>query len=299
MVDVEASEALARCRELTTRGANHLHEAARQLPDAHRYTFFLAAYAAMRALEDLIDREFLDQAADVRAARRDHVLERLQRWEEQVRLAAAGAYLPGEDDFEALVFTALNRHLGHSDLGAEPFLRLSRSLRRDIEERGLRDWDEWYDYCEGAAVAPGAVFLYLLTARDDGGRLETPSGLSVMDEARELARFCYLTHIVRDLSEDARGNPQLLTIPGEILEQAGFDRERFRRAASDPHADSDPAVRQVATRLLQRAAVHAHRAEARMPALSEYLGEANRAVLERLFHLYRDAFVAVERQWQS
>jgi len=299
MVHLERKPGLSRCREVTTRAANHLHRAALSLEDSSRYEFFLAAYAAMRALDDLVDESFLKLDSKERSGSRSEVLKTLQRWENQVHQAAAGAYTPKKGDFEPLIFTVLDEHLSRSTLSATPFLRLSQSLRRDVEEIRLQSWDQWYDYCEGAAVAPGSVFLYLLAAREDSdGRLSLPAEFDVMDEARDLAYFCYFTHIVRDLQEDARQDPQLLTIPLELLSQAGLDQKKFRRAVSQEDPQEDPEVQVVAQRILDLAHVHGEKADLRLAVLRPRLSKGNRAVLDQLYKLYRDAFAAVQVQWR-
>ena len=181
---------LARCRELTVRSPNHLHHAAEQFEESSRYDFFLSAYACMRALDDLVDEEFLRLAAPERAERRAGVLDQLTQWERQVTAAAAGDYLAREEDFEPLVFTALNSCLGASDLGSRPFSRLVQSLRRDVHEEAITSWNDLLTYCEGAAVAPGAVFLYLLAAKEnDRGGLELPPEIEVMEEARLIPKI--------------------------------------------------------------------------------------------------------------
>ncbi len=300
MVHLEGREALEHCRQVTVGGANHLHEAARELGSGRRYEFFLAGYAAMRALDDLVDQQYLGRDQERRKSERPRVLETVDRWDRQIRRAAVGAYIPTEEDFEPLIFRTLDQHLSRSDLGAAPFLRLSKSLRRDVEEIPLHTWSQWYDYCEGAAVAPGSVFLYLLLAEEtEGGGLRLPSSLRLMDEARELAHFCYFTHIVRDLGKDARADPQLLTIPEQLLQEEGFGREDFRRAAAGDRAEEDPGVRRVVTRLLDRAREHGARARQRLEHLRPRLDPARRAVLDHLHQLYHEAFVAEEARWRT
>lgn len=287
--------ALARCFAISTKQSNHLHAAASQLSSSRRYEFFLACYAAMRTLDDLVDVEFLGQSPVDRATLRPRMLERLTAWESQVTAAERGDYEPGPEDLEALVFTALNELLSASNLGTAPFLRLSMSLRRDLEERHIEDWPDLLEYTEGAAVAPGAIFLYLLAAEEDSdGQLHYPEAAGILDEARDLAHYCYLTHIARDLAIDASQNAQLLTIPGSWLEEEGFTRESFRRAA----AEEDRSVAPIARRLLDEGEKSGERARTRLAGFSAQLNVAHREILDYLFALYRDAHARTAERWR-
>jgi phytoene synthase len=287
--------ALARCFEIATKQSNHLSAAASRLNSSLRYDFFLASYAAMRCLDDLVDVEFLGCAPAEREALRPGVLRRLDRWGEQVGAASKGEYRPREGDLEALVFQALDERLSRSDLGTSPFDRLAASLRRDVEERPLRDWEDFLDYCEGAAVAPGAIFLYLLAAEEDGqGRLHHPAVGEILDEARQLAHYCYLTHIARDLQLDAAREAQLLTVPESWLREAGFSREGFQIAART----GDGAIAPVARRLLAAAEEAGTRAEAGLAGFRRRIPVAHREILDYLFALYRDAHQRVAERWR-
>lgn len=287
--------ALARCHAVTTRESNHLHAAASRLSSPRRYEFFLASYAAMRVLDDMVDLEFLAQPASRRGALRQGMLDELERWESQVEAASRGRYRAREDDLEPLVFTALNELLASSDLGAQPFRRLAKSLRRDLEERSLENRDDFLEYSEGAAVAPGAIFLYLLAAEErPDGSLGHPRSAEMLDFARDLAHYCYLTHIARDLAEDAAQDQQLLTIPADWLADAGFSRDSFRQAARD----EDDAVRPIVHRLLDEAQAAGSRAELRLAEFERELCMAHRQILDYLFGLYRDAHEGVVKRWR-
>jgi len=287
--------ALARCHELTTQQSNHLHAAASRLSSPRRYEFFLTCYAAMRALDDLVDRDFLGADRSERESSRARMLQRVRRWEEQVEAARAGSYAAAEGDFEPRVFEALNEFLSRSDLGSSPFQSLAISLRRDLEERALESWSDFLEYCEGAAVAPGAIFLYLLAAEEDAdGSFHYPRESEVLDEARDLAHYCYLTHIVRDLAEDAAQDAQLLTVPGDWLGEAGFSRDGFRTAA----AAEDPSLAPLVRRLLGEAQAAGQRAETRLADFAEELSVAHRSILDYLFGLYREAHLRVADRWR-
>ncbi len=285
---------LARCKELTVRSPNHLHHAAQRLEESTRYDFFLSSYACMRTLDDTVDEEFLRLSPKEREQNRQRVLDRVSQWEAQVKTAARADYRAKDDDFEPLVFTALNHCLGQSDLEEGPFLRLAKSLRRDVLEEELASWDELLDYCEGAAVAPGAVFLYLLAAREEEpGRLVLSGEIDVMEEARDLAHFCYFTHIVRDLRQDSASSAQLLTLPADLLEEFGFSRSAFSEAI----LRQDDRVRPVVQRMLEEAESAGDRAGKRVDALRPRLPVGKSAILDYLFQLYREAHESVRALW--
>ena len=109
-----------------------------------------------------------------------------------------------------------------------------------------------------------------------------------------MALFCYLTHILRDLPEDAQGNPQLLTIPDGLLAGAGLTLEAFAAAARDhDHAALAP----VTSFLLERAEHYGGLARADLAELAPRIGSEAVEILQHLFERYVTTFGEVRARY--
>jgi phytoene synthase len=288
-------EQLRYCERIALQGRNNLFRAAQFLTARTRYHLFTSTYASMRVLDDAVDVDFLARSAADRERTRPETLAAVDLWVEQVERASRGAFVPGPGAFEPAIFTVLNRYLPESDLGVEPFHRLAGAMRRDVRETELAGWDDFLAYCEGASVAPASVFIYILACRLEGGErtaLDLPRPPE--EYARAMALFCYCVHILRDLRKDAARSPQLLTIPRDLLREAGHDAASFARAvlASDL-AGIGPVVRALAS----RATAYAAEARAALASLEPHLGRREHRILWTLFHWYRSTFESVREEY--
>lgn len=282
--------ALDHCWSIAARGNNHLSQCARRFPDPRKQRLFAATYAAMRVLDDSVDEQFLalDEAARERS--RGPTLERLQVWLAQVERATAGEVDEGPGRFDPIVFRALAAVLPSTTLGMRPWRALATSLERDVRERSLETWEDFEAYGEGACVAPGAVFVYILGCRFDGTADRLLDGIEPFESARDLALFCYCVHILRDLRLDAAHHPQLWTIPESVFRGADTTRDRMRAATL---AGDWSLVRPVAAQVAARGADYLARAVPRVRGTQERLDPPYDRVLGELERLYRDTFVEV------
>ena len=287
--------AIDHCVRIAAAGGNNLSQAAAMLEDPTKYRLFAVTYAAMRVLDDAVDVDFLSRPAAERVATRGETLALVDRWLAQVEAAERGRFTPGRGTFEPLVFTALDRFLGRSQIALGPWRRLAASLRRDVEERSLETWEDFLSYGEGACVAPGAVFIYVLACETgDGDRTTLRLPRPVESYARDLALFCYLVHIVRDLRGDAARNRQLLTVPRELLDGAGLTPQTLADAAlRGDRARLIPVI----SSLLREAGGYTRRAEQEIGALAPHLPARETEVLSHLFALYRRTFDGLRAAW--
>jgi phytoene/squalene synthetase len=238
-------DCFAVCERVASVGRNNLWQAARRLSDPARYRFFLATYASMRVIDDQVDDGFLALPPGERRRRREEFLRRIEGWWSRVSAAAAGTFVPDGDAAESAVLLALQEVMRGADLGTWPWRLLADSLGRDVAEEPVRTWEEFYDYCEGATVAPAAVFLFLLGWREGAdGRATFGPQDALREAARPMGRFCYLVHILRDLRLDAGRADQLLSVPRELLHAHGLDVEAFKEAVlRDDRAVVRPVLR--------------------------------------------------------
>ncbi|MBF0111025.1 MAG: squalene/phytoene synthase family protein [Magnetococcales bacterium] len=223
---------LDRCLEIAARNRSPLFQVSR-LFSREKGGLFLACYAAMRLVDDLVDERFLveRQGEESRAA---VVREQVERWRAQACAAARGDFQAVADSYEPLVFEALNQTAGRSELGEWPWNALALSMMADIAKNTLVTWNDFLTYAEGATVAPATVFVYILSCRHHNDRFTTPWPVAHYRElVREMAVFCYVIHILRDLERDVGRSGQLVTIPEELLRAAGLDKSLLARWVID------------------------------------------------------------------
>jgi len=273
------------------RTPNNMARVATALPWPKQVVFHVA-YAAMRIIDDFVDDDFLARTAEERAITREPALARLERWRLDAAAAAAGRYAPEPGDDEALYFQALQAVCAPKGaIGPLPFNGLAGALEADIRERPLARWSDFHAYAEGAAVAPASIFVTLLgsdIAEDFSGQYALAAPAT--DHARALALFCYLVHILRDLAEDARGNPQLLTIPTEVLDPLGLDRAGLAVAVRARQAQR---LAPLVDAIVAEARRWRPRAMKDVAALARLIGPVERAVIETLATLYDEQFAAI------
>ena len=284
-------EALRHCERIALQGKNNLFRAAQFLTARARYHLFTSTYASMRVIDDAVDVDFLGRDAAERERARPGALRTVDRWVGQVERASRGEYVPRDGDVEPAIFEVLNRYLPQGDLGVEPFRKLAGAMRHDVLETELQTWDDFLAYCEGASVAPASVFIYILACRLEGGEatsLDLPEPPDAY--ARAMARFCYCTHILRDLRKDAARAPQLLTIPRTLLREAGHDAASFSRAVL---AGDVAGIAPVTRSFVARAEEYAAEARRVLAGLEGRLGMREHRILWTLFHWYWKTFESV------
>ncbi|MDP2699572.1 squalene/phytoene synthase family protein [Thalassospira sp.] len=273
------------CKALAAAKNANLYRAA-MLLNENRQRFFLASYASMRVIDDIVDDGFLELPDAERAENRADTLLAIDRWQAQILAAKANIDNPHPDDgpLDHAVFRALRLTLGRSDLAADPWVHLADALRKDVAEEPLDEWDDFIRYCDGATAAPASIFVYLLSARyDDVIGYVSPLGDSPLYYARDMAIFCYIVHILRDLPDDIKGPDRLVTIPGEILAGADISIGEIRNAIGQKQYD---ALQSLADLMLEKAWEHFETGQARSAELLAFLDADETDTLSRLFTVY-------------
>lgn len=194
----------------------------------------------------------------------------------------------------AAIARALMATAGRSDLGDWPWRALAGALSVDVEEREMADWNDFLAYCEGATVAPAAIFIYLLAAevgRDGVFRygFERPARWY----AEDLAIYCYIVHILRDLQKDTAASPRLVTIPTEIITEAGIGKGQLPTAI---RIRSDR-VDRLAELLIERALPFRARGHMRLDDVASRLGMVEATALRGLIAIYDKLFAAFQQNY--
>lgn len=275
---------LAACKAIAeAANANFLH-AARLLPAA-RQDFFHATYAAMRWIDDKVDDDFLMAPKPDRQVRRPEVARLVRAWQDQAMRGTIQGPMPAE------IARALAATAGRSDLGDWPWRALAGALSVDVEEREMVEWIDFLAYCEGATVAPAAIFIYLLAAERDGdGRYRYPFEQPARWYAEDLGIYCYLVHILRDLKKDSEGSPRLVTIPTEIITEAKIAKGQLPAAirAKSEHVD------RLARLLIAKALPFRAKGHMRLDDVASRLGLVEATALRGLIKIYDRLFEAFQ-----
>lgn len=284
-IDGPNADAFSACNDLAAAKNANLYRAAMRLgPDRQR--FFLAAYASMRVIDDIVDDGFLELTDHERDYAREDTLIAIDHWQQQIQAAKIDGDNPHPESgpLSQQVFDALRLTLGRSDLEVDPWVDLADALRRDVAEDPMDEWDDFIAYCEGATAAPASIFVYLLSARFDNEiGYTSPLTNPPLYHARDMAIFCYVVHILRDLPDDIKGPDRLVTIPGEILIAADITLGEIRNAIGQKKYDE---LDRLGTILLERAWEHFETGQARSAELLAILDAEETDTLSRLFAVY-------------
>ncbi|MDF1748429.1 MAG: squalene/phytoene synthase family protein, partial [Alphaproteobacteria bacterium] len=276
--DLPAPDVLA--ATITRQSASNLWFVGRALVSEKR-KLFEAAYATMRVIDDFVDDDFLARSPAERTKTKHCAQDRIVAWLKASEAAISGQpETEGISALEAQLFRALRASASGSDIPLDPWRNLAAAMRFDVDETPLDTWRDFEVYCEGATVAPAAVFLYVLQAKIGQGRA-AKAGISadtLADQARDMAIFCYLVHILRDFSKDFARGGQLVTIPQACFSEHGLTRSQL---SNDPMA-AIPLLRDLA----DRAAVHRISARAMADRLKTKLGGVEARILESLLSIY-------------
>ena len=286
--------ALSVCRERINRRKSHLVAVSEQLDSPVRRDLFVACYAAMRVLDDAVDEDYVVAAERTREATEDYI----DRWRRQAEEAASGTFVISADAIEPDVFVALNAYAGVSEIGEMPWRNLGAAMGVDVGRSGIADWGAFESYCRGASIAPAEVFLYILSCRIDDDDRATASSLPrpTVYYARDLALFCYLVHIVRDLAEDVRRNENLIVVPRSVLDEVDLADGGLLAAVE---AQDNAALKPLVDVLLERAAAHRQRGEKRMREISEEMSANANHALANLIGRYVETFDALSKDYDS
>lgn len=289
-LDADVAAAVAAGVARATARPNNMARVAAALPPP-RQALFHITYSLMRVIDDFVDEDFMVRPEAERAASRAAAIATVDRWQAQAEAAAAGRFVATADSLYPELFGVMNRVVGASAIGPKPWTALAGAMRADLAEGDFANWADFAAYAEGAAVAPASIFIYILAAEIDADltsriALDRPPA----DFARDLAVFCYLVHILRDLSDDAGRAERLVTLPSDVLSACGLDKPALARAASgDRSVDIAPLVDVVTA----HAGKYRQAATVAVEALKPQIGPTEQRVIDTLFALYACQFDAI------
>lgn len=224
-------EARRVCEAVTARDGSNLYFVSRLFRERERYEAFIAMYAIMRVIDDLVD-AVPDKAALTPAARAA-LHDELNGWERRIRAAYQGT--PAD--------LALDRGLAAAaqafPVPLTHWLDFLSAMRFDVDTARFPDFAAFLGYCRGATVAPTAIFVYLICAEPAADGIYRCGHLDFALAGHELGIFAYLAHILRDVAPDLRaGGAGLVYLATADLRAHGLDEDDLRRFVASGRGDA-------------------------------------------------------------
>jgi phytoene synthase len=222
VTQAQLDSALEVCETIAARDRSSLYLTSQFFEDRSRYAAFIAMYAVMRRIDDIIDN--VPDKARLPAEERAGLETELDRWELRIRAACDGR--PSGDPLDV----ALGAAVLTFPVPVNVWLTFIEAMRFDVTHSRFADFAEFLAYAEGATVAPTIIYVFLLTSLKDQrtGRYLV-DGFDFERCGRELGLFAYLAHILRDVAWDMRvGRTGLVYLSRADLRRHNLNEEALR-----------------------------------------------------------------------
>lgn len=209
---------------LARKGTPNLYLAANFLEPDDKFRAFLAAYAAMRLADDIVDNTRAE--GNMTTVSKTRIADEIDRFAAMFANRKFDDSLPYAQDIKFA--------LARFEIPSWPFTELATAMKFDIENDRFDTFNQFLTYSEGAAVAPASIFMHLAscTFNDDASLLVLPS-FDIREAARPLAIFSYIVHILRDFKKDyLSGREPLVYIDLETTDMFYVDDAELARNAN-------------------------------------------------------------------
>jgi phytoene synthase len=191
------------------------------------------------------------------------------------------------------VITALQNTVGKSDMGITQWEELAGALKMDILESPMRTWNEFINYCEGATVSPASIYIYISASSYNPSEGYTYNlEKSPRYYAKNLAIYCYIVHILRDLAKDAEGSTRLITIPDDVLKEAELTRKTIQNAV----VNKSQKIFNLAQILSEKAIFYKEKGHKVIEELYPVIGNREALALKGLIGVYDKLFVVAKEK---
>lgn len=255
------SSAYTFCENIAKQKNPFLYYVTSFFEDKNKFKAFCSTYASMRILDDFVDG--IKNRTKLSCDEKIFYLKEINKWEDLI----TDCYYNGKRS-ENPILRALSDTFKTFNIQLSPWTNLAEAMRWDIEYSRFNTFKEFLNYTEGAAIAPATVFISVLAAQSDGYKYDCL--VNVADPyiyAKDLAIFCYLTHILRDISIDLELEESgLIYLPVEDLNRFSISENDLWKFKSTKSINSN--FQQLMEHQIQRART---------------FGEAGRASVDKLF----------------
>lgn len=182
-----------------------------------RYCAAKTFYKFMRKIDDLIDNHKANNRMIAAEERKEFVAD-VNEWLRMIIIS-------DECNPEHV---EMNKIIEKFNIPLWPLNDFARSMIYDINNDGFSSIDAFFNYAQGASVAPASIFVHLSGLTKKDGLFLDPS-FNVKDAATPCAIFSYLVHIIRDFQKDQFNN--LNYFADDLIKQNGLTRDDLRNIA--------------------------------------------------------------------
>jgi phytoene synthase len=193
--NINLNSAYSYCEGIAKQKNPFLYYVSSFFEDKNKFKAFCSTYASMRILDDFVDG--IRNRNNLNISEQKHYLDEINKWENLITDCYSGKR------FENKILWALSDTFKTFNLPIAPWENLAEAMRWDIKNSRFNTFEDFLNYTEGAAIAPATIFISVLSAQSDSNTYDC--SVNVSDPyiyAKDLAIFCYLTHILRDISCD-------------------------------------------------------------------------------------------------
>ncbi len=170
-----------------------------------------------------------------------------------------------------------------------PWQMFSKSMIYDINHDGFRTFSDFLRYSEGAAIAPGYIFMHLCGAVKEDGRYRPPQ-FDIRKAASPIALFCHLVHVIRDFQKDQNSN--LNYFADDLLAENGLNFSMLKEIAAG--GEINPGFRNLMEKYYNFAEYYRHKARRTIDKTSTYLEPQYQLSLEIIYSLYLQIFERID-----
>jgi len=185
--------------------------------DKERYDAAKTCYRLMRAIDDLVD-NFKTEHIVIAENEKKQLINNVETW--------IGTILHQSDN--SLATADMVETFNKFRIPLWPMEAFAKSMIYDINHDGFPTIQSFFDYAQGASVAPASIFVHLCGIRKTNGHYTTPT-FDVREAATSCAIFSYLVHIIRDFQKDQYNH--LNYFADDILVKNGLNREKLNDMA--------------------------------------------------------------------
>jgi len=248
--------------------------------DDERYNAFKICYRSMRVVDDLIDDRKVD-GGKLSEIEKKLLTAKITDW-----IGALDRKTP-IDSFQKQFLETLARF----QIPVWPWQRFAQSMIYDLNHHGFRTFPIFLEYTEGAAVAPGSIFMHLCGILKEKESYRPPQ-FAVREVARPLARFCYLVHIIRDFQKDQ--NNGLNYFADNLITENGLNPSLLREIANG--GEITPRFRKLMQQYYNFAEDYRRKARHMLAEIRAYLEPRYLLSLEIIYSLYLQIFERIDVQ---
>lgn len=198
--------------------SNPILDIGARLWEEDRYEAFKITYISMRVMDDLVDEPKASEVGMSDAEKRE-MAEMINSW-----VGALKSRRPIDPTQKLLLETVES-----FQIPLWPWQKLAESMIYDLYNDGFKDFPAFLRYSEGAAVAPGSIFMHLCGVVKENGIYRAPN-FNIQEAARPLALFSYLVHVIRDFQKDQNNNLNYLA--ESKMAENGLTRNILKKIAS-------------------------------------------------------------------